>query len=154
MPAIEQLIKQTKFQNARHKAMISVMYASNMIVDHYESIFKKFHLTLQQYNALRILRGQYPKACTVNLIRERMLDKMSDASRIVERLRRAGYVERVTNKEDRRAVDVLITEKGLDLLKQVDKLESEMNLPANTISEKEALELNEILNKVINGLID
>ena len=116
MPSIETLIKQSKFRDEKHKAIISVLYTANALNNFHENYFKKYELTSQQYNALRILRGQHPKPATVNLIRERMMDKMSDASRIVERLRKAGFVERVASKRDRRAVDVLITQKGLDVL--------------------------------------
>ena len=116
MPSIETLIKQSKFRDEKHKAIISVLYTANALNNFHENYFSKYELTSQQYNALRILRGQHPKPATVNLIRERMMDKMSDASRIVERLRKAGFVERVASKRDRRAVDVLITQKGLDVL--------------------------------------
>ncbi|HRG90614.1 MAG TPA: helix-turn-helix domain-containing protein, partial [Chitinophagales bacterium] len=93
MPSIEELIKQTKFRDEKHKAIISILYTANLLNNFHEDYFKQFDLTSQQYNALRILRGQHPNPATVNLIRERMMDKMSDASRIVERLRKAGFVE-------------------------------------------------------------
>ena len=88
MPSIEQLIKQDKFRDEKHKAIISVVYTANALDTFHEKYFSTYNLTSQQYNALRILRGQHPKPVTVNLIRERMMDKMSDASRIVEFRRR------------------------------------------------------------------
>jgi len=152
MPSLEQLIKQSKFKSEKRKALISIIYANNLINGHLDEIFKRFGLTLQQYNTLRILRGQYPKPCTINVIRERMLDKMSDASRIVERLRKAGLVERVPSTKDRRAVDVIATKKGLNILTQIDKYENEMDQPVSKLTEKEAKQLNDYLERVFDGL--
>src|ERR1700743_2555363 len=104
MPSIEELIKQDKFRNNHHKNVISLNYAANLMNRYHDDVFAKFGITGQQYNVLRILRGQHPQPVTVGLIRERMIDKMSDASRIVERLRKGGFIERITNKKDRRAV--------------------------------------------------
>lgn len=105
---------------------------------------------MQQYNILRILRGQHPKAANINTLKERMLDKMSDVSRLVERLRKAGLVERKSSEIDRRAVDVMITAKGLSLLETVDKdlpdLEDSLKL---SLSEEEMLTVNTLLDKVL-----
>src|SRR3954463_16433741 len=111
MPTIEDLIKQPKFENEKHKAVISLTFTAGLLAGFWEEFFGRFDLTSQQYNVLRILRGQYPKPASVNLIRERMMDKMSDVSRLVERLRKNGFVERTVRKDDRRAVDVIITRK-------------------------------------------
>ena len=150
MPSIEQLIKQGKFQNEKHRALISIIYANNLVNRFYEEILGKYDLTLQQYNVMRILRGQYPNPSTVNLIRERMLDRMSDTSRIVERLRKTGLVERVKSQKDRRAVDVVITKKGLDILAKIDAHDDEWIKPALKLSEKDALQLNAYLEKIFD----
>ena len=154
MPSIEQLIKQTKFRDEKHKAIISILYTANALNSFHEKYFSQYNLTSQQYNALRILRGQHPKPATVNLIRERMMDKMSDASRIVERLRRAGFVERVVNKHDRRAVDVLITQKGLDVLAEIDANDEKTDAPTKFLKEEEAKELSRLLGKMIDALVE
>ncbi|MDB5283081.1 MAG: regulatory protein MarR [Bacteroidota bacterium] len=154
MPSIEQILKQNKFKSEKERAIVSILFANNLINGFYEEIFKKHGLTIQQYNALRILRGQFPNPCTINLIRERMLDKMSDASRIVERLRKAGWAERVTSAKDRRAVDVIITGTGLELLGQIDKLQNDFDHPAVKLSEKEARQLGDLLEKVFDSLMD
>ncbi|MFN8299745.1 MAG: MarR family transcriptional regulator [Chitinophagales bacterium] len=154
MAQLEELIKQTKFQNEKQKALISVMLVSNLLNNHYEEFFKRFGLTQQQYNVLRILRGQFPTPCTVNLIRERMLDRMSDASRIVERLRKAGFVERVQSAKDRRAVDVLITRKGLNTLASIETLDEELHLPAHNLSDEQAKQLTALLQKMLDALTD
>ena len=154
MPAIEQLIKQDKFRDEKHKALISIVYTANALYTFHEKYFSEYNLTSQQYNALRILRGQHPKPVTVNLIRERMMDKMSDASRIVERLRKAGFAERVVNKKDRRAVDVLITQKGLDVLAEIDKHEEKTDKPTKLLTQEEAKELSRLLGKMIDALVE
>ena len=109
---LEQEIKQPKFRNEYHKLAVNVLYTNGWLVNLYSSLFSKHDITSNQYNILRILRGQYPNPVTINLLKERMLDKMSDASRLVERLRRKGFVKRDLSSKDRRCVDVFITEKG------------------------------------------
>ncbi|MES2621961.1 MAG: MarR family transcriptional regulator [Bacteroidota bacterium] len=154
MPTIEQLIKQSKFSDEKHKAVISLTYSAGLLSGFWEEFFGRFNLTSQQYNVLRILRGQHPNPASVFMIRERMMDKMSDASRLVERLRKAGFVERSVRKDDRRAVDVIITEKGLDVLQMIDSLEEKDHKPTKYLTDEEAVKLSELLGKVINALAD
>ncbi len=153
MARIEDLIKQSKFRDEKHKAVITVIYASNLLAGFHEEYFSKYNLTVQQYNVLRILRGQFPHPITVNLIRERMMDKMSDTSRIVERLRKAGFVERNVRRDDRRAVDVLITQKGLDVLTEIDRHDEKTDKPTKFLSQEESKTLSTLLEKMINALI-
>ncbi len=153
MPTIEQLIKQDKFKDEKHKAVISLIFASSVLCNFFEDFFGPFNLTLQQYNVLRILRGQHPKPASVNIIRDRMMDKMSDASRLVERLRKSGFVERTVRKDDRRAVDVIITQKGLEVLAKIDLLEDKDHKPTRLLSKEETIKLSELLGKVINSLV-
>jgi DNA-binding MarR family transcriptional regulator len=103
---------------------------------------------MQQYNILRILRGQHPQPATINLLKERMLDKMSDASRIVERLVQKGLVSRCTNERDRRAVDIMINDKGLEILKTLDLELNINNILKNNLSDEEAVQLNILLDKM------
>lgn len=154
MPTIESLIKQNKFKDEQQKAMISVIYTANALNNFHENYFRKYQLTVQQYNALRILRGQFPKPATINLIRERMMDKMSDASRIVERLRKGGYVERLMSQTDKRAVDVIITQKGLDVLAVIDLDTDKTEIPTKFLNEIEAKELSRLIGKMIDALVE
>jgi DNA-binding MarR family transcriptional regulator len=150
MSNIEKLISQKTFTSEYNKGLIGLIFVGNWIVSRHQHFFKKFDITMQQYNILRILRGQYPKAANINTLKERMLDKMSDVSRLVERLRKAGLVERKSSEIDRRAVDVQITSKGLSLLEIVDKdlpdLEDSLKL---SLSEEEIVILNSLLDKVL-----
>ncbi len=111
-------------------------------------VFKQYNLTIQQYNILRILRGRNSGATTVKLIRERMLDCLGDASRIVELLRKKDLVERNTSSTDRRRMDVVITIKGLDLLKEIEKENERMDNRLSALNEEEIVLLNNLLDKV------
>ncbi|GAB5523794.1 MAG: MarR family transcriptional regulator [Roseivirga sp.] len=123
---LEQEIKQGKqFDSEYEKLIVNLIYTNSWLSEQQLKTFKPFGITAPQYNVLRILRGQYPEPCTVNTIIDRMLDRMSNASRIVDRLESKGLVERKVCKTDRRAKDVVITERGLTLLDKVD--EASMN---------------------------
>lgn len=114
-------IKQSKdFKSPYEKLLVNVLYTSSWLLDQQGKVFKNHGITSPQYNVLRILRGQFPDPCTVNTIIDRMLDKMSNASRIVDRLELKGLVARTVCESDRRAKDVVITEKGLQVLEEVD----------------------------------
>ncbi len=152
MATIEQLIKQPKFKDEKQKAIVSIIYTSCLLESFHKEFFAKFGITTQQYNALRILRGQFPKPSKVSLIRERMLDKMSDTSRMVERLRKVGLVQRVESETDRRAVDVLITQKGLEVLALIEKQEKELYKPTDKLTNAEAVQLSALMEKVINNI--
>lgn len=145
---LEEEISQKHFRNEYHKAAVNMVYTFNWLNGHNVSFFKPLGITPQQFNILRILRGQYPHPATIKLIKERMLDKMSDASRIVEKLRVKGLVERNICSHDRRNVDVCITQKGLDLLEQVDKLDNEIDSKLSSLNEEEITQLNILLDKL------
>lgn len=147
--SLEEDIKQERgFKSERHKAVVNIMYTEGWMRNKMSEILKPFELTSQQYNVLRILRGSNPKPMSTSCIRSRMLDKMSDASRIVDRLFKKGLLERKTCSTDKRLVDVFITEKGLELLGQIDKPIDDMGSLSGKITEQEAQKLNEILDKL------
>ncbi|MDX2306350.1 MAG: MarR family transcriptional regulator [Microscillaceae bacterium] len=147
---IEEEIKQKSFRNEYQKAAINVLFTGNWLENKYKHFFKekKFQITLQQYNVLKILKGQYPDSASINLIKKNMLDKMSDVSRIVERLRKSGLVRRELCPDDRRSVDVTITQVGLDLINEVDRQNDELDAVLNNLSEEEVKILNQLLDKV------
>lgn len=145
---LEEEIKQPKFRNEYHKLAVNVLYTNGWLINLYSMLFSKYGITSNQYNILRILRGQYPNPATVNLLKERMIDKMSDASRLVERLRTKGFVKRDLSSKDRRCVDIIITDKGLHLLKEIDKLNDKHDSFLKNLSEGEAKKLNDLLDKL------
>ena len=135
---LEQAIKQFEFESRGQRLGVNLIYTSNWVQERQKSYFSKFGITQQQYNVLRILRGNYPKPYSTSDIRERMLDKMSDASRIVERLVKKDLVVRKINKKDKRLVDVTISDSGLDLLEKIDKtIENFVQEPFSNLTEKE-----------------
>jgi MarR family multiple gene transcriptional regulator MgrA len=152
MTNIEKLITIKNFSSEQHKLMVSLIFVGNWIISTNQQFFKEYDITMQQFNILRILRGQHPEAANINMLKERMLDKMSDVSRLVERLRRAELVERRSSILDRRSVDVLITDSGLDLLHRIDMRMPELeNLIRKTLNEEETLQLNNLLDKMLGG---
>jgi DNA-binding MarR family transcriptional regulator len=147
--SIEKDIKQQKpFKSPYQKLVVNILYTNNWMNSDHMNILKPFDLTAQQYNVLRILRGQYPNPITVNAIIERMLDKMSNASRLVDKLLLKDYVTRCDNKDDRRACDVRITQKGLDVLKEIDVLQESWETSFSSLTPEEAETLSGLLDKL------
>lgn len=138
-----------KFRNESHKATINILYTATWLRDKYQLKVKKFDISVQQFNILRILMGAYPKPSTILFLKEKMIDRSSDASRIIERLRKKEFVERVTSEKDRRAVDIKITKKGITLLENLDKETSKYfdGLYKN-ITKEEQIQLNYLLDKM------
>jgi DNA-binding MarR family transcriptional regulator len=151
---IEQEIKQVKFRSNFAKAIINVVYTSNWISGQQNEILKPYDLSIQQYNVLRILRGQSPKPISVNAIIERMMDKMSNASRLVDKLLSKDLVIRRECSDDRRAVEIFITEKGLSILSELDESQSEWEKSLHNLNESEALLLSDLLDKLRNSEIE
>lgn len=151
MSNIEKLISIRNFTSEHHKGLVSLIFVGNWIISKHQNFFKEYDITMQQFNILRILRGQHPKSASINTLKERMLDKMSDVSRLVERLRKADLVERKSCEADRRAVDVKISAKGLDLLKEIDEKLDKLEEPLkHSLSDKEMVQLNKLLDKILS----
>ena len=145
---IGKAIKQSKFKNEHTKMLINILYTAGWLDSQHAQRLKPYGISPQQYNILRILRGQYPSPATVNLLIDRMLDKSSNASRIVDKLEQKGLVKRIQCSNDRRAVDVYISDKGLTLLEEMDVVIGEWETSTHRLSESEAATLNELLDKL------
>ena len=145
---IDQEIQSTRFEDNYHKLTINISYTYGWITNITRDKFEKYNLTSQQFNILRILRGQYPNPATINLLKERMIDKMSDASRIVDRLIQKGMVSRCTNKKDRRAVDIRISDQGLEILSKMDHEFKAKDFLKDNLTEEEAGQLSDLLDKM------
>ncbi|MFY0686128.1 MAG: MarR family transcriptional regulator [Cyclobacteriaceae bacterium] len=148
MARIEEEIKQTSFRNEYVRAVINLLYTSNKLQQSHAAILKPYGITTPQFNILRILKGQHPNPSTVNLLIERMLDKSSNASRIVDKLESKGLVERRQCKSDRRAVDVYISQEGLDLLEKIDLDVDHFQNEVRNLNEEESRQLNQLLDKI------
>ncbi|WP_460945200.1 MarR family winged helix-turn-helix transcriptional regulator [Spirosoma daeguense] len=148
--SIETDIKQvTPFRTPYHRVMVNLIYTTNWVSDSQSRLLKPFGLTMQQYNVLRILRGQFPAPVKVSDITERMLDKMSNASRLVDKLVAKKFVLRTECPSDRRAVDVVITDKGMELLNQLDILQAEWDkVQTCKLTPEEATLLSQLLDRM------
>jgi len=146
-----QLQKEThtsRFESEHQQAIVNVLYTFNWCNDKLKQLITPYDITTQQFNILRILRGQFPNPSTINLLKSRMLDKMCDASRIVDRLVQKDLVMKEPNQNDKRSVNILINQKGLKLLKKMDNEISISNIVAPNLTESEAFQLNELLDKM------
>lgn len=144
--SIGQDIKQQRqFRNEHHKAQVNLLFTSNWLMESIKKFLQSEDITPQQYNILRILRGSGKPLSTLQ-IRERMLDKMSDTSRIVDRLLKKELVEKKTSKADKRLVDVTISSKGLEVLERLDNKNASLDGIMFNLSHDEAKTLNDLLD--------
>lgn len=146
--SLEQDISQSAFRNLQQKSMVNIIYTYHWVVERIKQFLSEEDITLQQYNILRILRGSYPKPLSTLQIRERMLDKMSDTSRIVDRLRLKGLVQKTIARSDKRLVDVVISDKGKKLLEKLDVGNVELDAIIHGLTEEEMITLNHLLDKI------
>lgn len=137
-----------KFRNGQNKAMVNIMFTHAWMIEHIKSFVKSENLTPQQYNILRILRGSGGPLSTLQL-REKMLDKMSDTSRIVERMVAKGLVQKTVSEKDKRMVDVSITPVGMQLLDNLDNKNEELDGIVH-LNDHELETLNNLLDKLRN----
>ena len=146
---LEQAIQQSSFTSNDQKLTLNFIYTYNNFKEDQKIFFKPYDITPQQYNVLRILRGAFPKPYSTSQVRDRMLDKMSDASRIVERLVKKGLVNRTITKSDKRLVDVVISDKGMALLNRIDQpLDIEMQSTFTKFTKEERETFTNLLDKM------
>lgn len=145
---IEKDIHQNTFRSTKQKAMINLLFTYGWAIEKIKDFVSKEDITHQQYNILRILRGAHPHPLSTLQIRERMLDKASDTSRIVDRMVLKELVQKRVCSKDKRLVDVTITEKGQALLERLDVASAEMDAVMNNLSENDAEQLSTLLDKL------
>lgn len=145
---IEEEIKQKKFRNPYHKAALNILFTSSWINGKNTVLLKPYAISGQQYNVLRIVRGTSPKPASVTMIQERMLDKNSNASRLVDKLVASELVERLVCPTDRRQVEISITEKGMLVLEEIDLKMDKTENHLNKLSPDEAMMLSYLLDKL------
>ncbi len=148
MGKIEEAIQQKEFKNPFNKAVVNLLFTHSYLVTAQNFLLKPHDLSPEQYNVLRILRGQQGVPTTVSSIQDRMLNKMSNASRLVEKLKLKDLVKREECPSDRRQVDILITDKGLRLLEILEKQVEESHQTLLHLTEEEAVKLNDLLDKL------
>ena len=145
---IEEEISQKKFRNAHQKSVINVLFTGSWLQLQLKNFMKGYDITQQQYNVLKILKGQYPTPVTTSLIRDRMLDKMSDVSRIVSRLQEKKLVSVNRSSVDKRLVDIVIAKNGMDLLEKIDSQSDYMDSMTANLTDDEAEQLSNLLDKL------
>ncbi len=144
---LEDEIQQKNFKTQQQKLAVNILYSSNWLNGHYAVFFKGLDITIQQFNVLRILRGQ-PDPCALKIIKERMLDRMSDASRIVDKLVTKKYVIRTQCPGDRRSVNLMISDKGKELLESLDFIDDATKDIFKNLTTSEIEQINDLLDKM------
>ncbi len=148
MPSIESEVKQEKFQSEFQKAAVNILFTGSWLYNINAAFLKEFDITPEQFNVLRILRGSHPRPMMLADITCRMIDKNSNATRLVEKLRLKGLVKREICKNNRRQVDISITDKGLSLLTKIDRASDAWLSVLKNLTKTEAQELNRLLDKL------
>ena len=143
---IKEDIKQPKFENNKIMAMVNVYYTANWLRDKELPIYEKYGILSQHYNVLRILRGKYPESASPGEIKKVMLDKGRDLTRLVDKLVKLGYLSRKLCTHNRRKMEIMINQKGLDVIDNISK-ESSVIFDSFKLTESEAEQLSELLDK-------
>ena len=145
---IEDIIKTSNMPD-HSKTVINLIYTSNYAIEILNTAIKPFDISMQQFNVLRILRGQKGKPANLYTIQERMINKMSNTTRLIDKLIVKKYVERTTCEKNRRKIEIFITPSGLEALKEIDEVihTSEKKIIEN-LTKKEIKLLNTLLEKL------
>jgi len=147
MKTIEEEIKQTKFKSAQQKAMLNLIFTSNWLENKHRDYFKEYGLTNQQFNILRILKGQHPTKISGSEIKSRMLDKNSDVSRLLDRMILKKLVVKSQCPNDKRSADVGISDLGISLLQKIDRTVFNFAGSLEQLTEDEANQLSYLLDR-------
>ncbi|WP_066758077.1 MarR family winged helix-turn-helix transcriptional regulator [Crocinitomix algicola] len=139
---------QSKFKSDYHKLIVNLHFTYSRITEPLQQLLKQHNITSTQYNVLRILRGQKQVPASIGLIKERMIERNSDVSRVIDRLLKKNLIERKENKLDRRQRDVIINEDGLELLALIDETDYDFVKAFDHISLEEVKLMNDLLDKI------
>ena len=147
VPIEDEIRQKRSFTSLHEKALVNIMYTNGWVIERMRLFFKSYGITIKQYNILRILKGA-DEPLSTSQIRLRMLDKMSDTTRLIDRMVTKGWVKKSVSKTDRRLVDIMITDKGLDLLDEIKGIESQSEEIFGNLSIEEVQKLSDLLDKV------
>jgi len=148
---IEEILKSTVPMDNSKKVILNIMYTQSVITENFNDVLKPYEMSGEQYNVLRILRGQKGNPANMCVIQERMLAKTSNTTRLVDKLLLKEYVTRKVCPENRRKIEVLITQKGLDVLTDLDpKVISHERFFFQNLNTDEIIQLNQLLEKFRN----
>jgi DNA-binding MarR family transcriptional regulator len=145
---LEDEIRQKSFKSPQQKLAVNILFTAGWLNSKYAIFFRETDITPPQFNVLRILRGQHPGVCSLKLIKERMLDPVSDASRIVDKLVKKGFVSRKQCNDDRRSLSLLITSHGLKMLEKLDFIDDEVQEIFKNLNTTEVRMLNDLMDRL------
>lgn len=147
--SLEEELQTTNFQNLQHKTALNVLFTSAWLRNRTQCIFKQFGLSSEQFNVLRILRGQFPKTLSLKEITARMLERNSNTTRIVEKLVNKALIQRDHSQEDKRELQIQITTQGLEVLSEIDAcFEQDKTHEVPHLTQAECKTLNKLLDKM------
>lgn len=146
---LEEAIQSSVVLEPKTKAILNIMYSSKVVEDKIAEALKPYHISKEQYNVLRILRGQKGKPANLCTIQERMIHKMSNTTRLVDKLIEKGLTERFVCEANRRKVEIIVTKKGINLLAEIDPVIAEQN---NNITNNFSIDELELLNRLLDKL--
>ena len=149
MKKIEDILKTKKDLSLSKKTVINLLYTYGYINNKLNNVLKPFEISIQQFNVLRILRGQNSTPVSLSTVQERMINKMSNTTRLIDKLIKKDYVRKEINKHNKRKIDITITKKGLTFLGQIDSIidSTEQDI-VSSLTNGETLELIRLLGKV------
>lgn len=145
---IDDEIKQKQFKSPFQKAIINLFFTESWVQNKFKTFFKQFGITSQQYNVLRILKGHHPNSYTAGQIKEVMVDKTPDLTRLLDRLQAKKLVGRKICEWNRRQLEIVITPEGLDLLDSIGPIQDNLMTDINNLSDQEAEQLSQLLDKL------
>lgn len=146
---VEDILKTNRPISEKKKLMINLMLTTNEAASKMAEALKPFELSIQQFNVLRILRGQGDKPANLCTVQDRMVSKMSNTTRLVDKLLEKKLVDRNTCEENRRKIEIFITEKGLGLLKEIDPIVEKTEKDfVKDLAPEEVENLNSLLEKL------
>jgi DNA-binding MarR family transcriptional regulator len=145
---LEEELKTSKFQSETHKAHLNILFTASWLRTNMSLRLKSYGLTLEQFNVMRIVRGQRPQSVCVKDITGRMLERSSNTTRIIDRLEQKGLLQRLASERDRRERAIELTPTGIELLATIDRDWGKNNPHSSALSLDEARELNELLDKL------
>jgi DNA-binding MarR family transcriptional regulator len=145
MKTVQELIKASRFESSNHKAYVNLLYTYYHFYNLHCDLLKKFDLLPQHYNILRIIKGKHPEPVSPSHIIKVMLDKKRDLTRLIDKLEKLGYVERQINKENKRFVNISLTELGLDAFLEMEKIGTSIY---QNLNEKDSEKLSHLLDKM------
>lgn len=148
---LEEAIR-SQFRNEQHKALLNIYFTNSLLQSHYKDLMRPFDLTPQQFNVLRILKGQYPESVRIGLVKERMIDRNSDMTRLVQRMVQKGLIERVTCPTDKRQFNLKITIRGIEVVDEMSVSVAEFEDDLKALSDAECKTLNELLDRFRAGI--